>query len=72
MAQDPNDVGGTELRAEHVLAALDQIEKVTAQLRKAVSVLPPKTVIAHIPHSGPKGPPGVELLGECLPPPEKS
>lgn len=65
MGQDPKDEDGGELRVEHVIATLDQIETLSAQLRSAVGHLDPKTVLARIPGGGAKGPPGVELVGRC-------
>jgi hypothetical protein len=70
MHQDPKGEGGAELRVEHILAGLDQISKLCAQLHKAVSGLDPKTVIGRA-VDGHQGPPGVELVGHCEPaPPE--
>ena len=69
MDQDPKGDDGGELRAEHVLAALDQIGTLTAHLRNAVGNLDPKTVIGRT--GNPKGPPGVELVGKCQSAPQE-
>jgi hypothetical protein len=67
MDQDPKDEDGGELRVEHVIAALNQIGALTAQLHKAVGGLDPKTVLGRIPIV--RGPPGTELVGMCRPSP---
>lgn len=70
MSQDPSGGDGSELRVEHVLAALHQIGTLSAQLRTALSGLDPQMVLAR--KGGPKGPPNPELVGACHTAPEET
>ena len=71
MSQDPKHDDGGEVRVEHVLAALDQIGTLCAQLRKVVGNLHPQTVLGRA--AVYTAPPGPELAGMCHPaPPDQS
>jgi hypothetical protein len=64
MPQDPE-----ELRVEHILAALDQIETLSAQLRQAMSVLDPGQVLARPARFRVVPPPPPFGVIDCGPPP---
>ena len=63
-----NESGAGELRVEHVLAALDQITTLSAQVRNAMSGMDPKTVLAGG-TSLTLGPTGKPTVGHCMPAP---
>lgn len=70
MGHDPKGEDSAELRVEHVLAALDQIGTLSAQLRTAVGGLDPKMVLGRVViNQDPT--PGSELAGHCRPPPQE-
>jgi hypothetical protein len=69
MSQEAKPDGGEgsgDLRVEHILAALEHIGTLVAQLQTAVGALDPKTVVGRAIRY-PEPIPGSELLGHCMP-----
>jgi hypothetical protein len=68
MAEDPKGSDDSQLRVEHVLAALNQIGTLTAQVHRALNGLDPKMVLGI---RGPDPVPGSANVGQCVMVPPK-